>query len=55
MGEPVDFWEELDEAAATVARWPAWRRRYDADEHYGEDGEDAVFQLRMNVIVSPST
>ena len=29
--QPVDFWEELDAAEATVTRWPAWQRGYDAE------------------------
>jgi hypothetical protein len=29
--EAVDFWEELDEAEQTVARWPAWQRGYGVD------------------------
>ena len=35
--EPVDLWDALEEAEQTVARWPSWQQRYDADLHYDED------------------
>lgn len=37
-GGSVDFWEQLEEAAATVERWPSWQQRYDA-RLLGEDGD----------------
>ena len=35
--DPVDLWDALEEAEETVARWPPWQQRYDADPHYDED------------------
>jgi hypothetical protein len=29
--QPVDLWDVLDEAEATVETWPAWQQRYEAD------------------------
>jgi len=30
----VDLWSILEEAEATVERWPEWQQRYEADVHY---------------------
>ncbi|HEX8152359.1 MAG TPA: hypothetical protein VF698_04495 [Thermoanaerobaculia bacterium] len=43
--ESVDLWDVLEEAEQTVERWPAWQRRYDADDYYDEDAPgDAVLR-----------
>jgi hypothetical protein len=28
--QPIDFWNELEEAELTVENWPAWQQRYEA-------------------------
>lgn len=35
--EPIDFWATLEDAEETVASWPAWQQRYDADVYGNAD------------------
>jgi hypothetical protein len=39
--QPVDWWDVLEEAEETVDGWPAWQKRYEADDNYDPENAGA--------------